>query len=78
MALRKLPRHYAGFVMPFILSLMMSCLVTGISVLRTEGLSPHFLHLWMSAWGLSWVVAFPVLLVVLPFVRRVVRLLVEE
>lgn len=78
MAFRKLPARYAGLVMPFILSLMMSCLVTGISVLRTQGLSPDFPHLWMSAWGLSWVVAFPVLLVVLPFVRRVVRLLVEE
>jgi len=31
----------------------------------------------MSAWGLSWLVAFPVLLAVMPVVRRIVGLIVE-
>jgi hypothetical protein len=32
----------------------------------------------MGAWGLSWIVAFPTLLLVLPLVRRATRALVES
>jgi hypothetical protein len=31
----------------------------------------------MQAWGLSWLIAFPVLLLILPLVRRIVAALVE-
>lgn len=32
---------------------------------------------WMGAWGVSWLVAFPALLLLLPVVRRIVALVVE-
>ncbi|EPH31988.1 hypothetical protein L293_1764 [Acinetobacter gyllenbergii CIP 110306 = MTCC 11365] len=32
---------------------------------------------WMSAWGISWLIAFPVLLLVLPVVRKLTLLLVR-
>jgi hypothetical protein len=31
----------------------------------------------LGAWGLSWMVAFPTLLLILPMVRRLTALLVE-
>ncbi|WP_411970259.1 DUF2798 domain-containing protein [Mesorhizobium sp. BH1-1-4] len=31
----------------------------------------------MTAWGLSWLVAFPTLILVLPMVRRIVGVLCE-
>ena len=40
-------------------------------------LNVGFVATWMSAWGLSWLVAFPVLLAVMPVVRRIVGLIVE-
>ena len=47
----KLPPRYAGLVMPLLLSIIMTCIVSLISTLRGIGLAPHFLQLWMSAPG---------------------------
>ncbi|MGN6305073.1 MAG: DUF2798 domain-containing protein [Mesorhizobium sp.] len=72
---RKLPARYAAFVSPFVLSVLMTFVVSLISTLKGVGLRPDFVSLWMAAWGLSWLVAFPTLLAVLPAVRRIVGLL---
>src|ERR1044072_5821432 len=75
-AVRKLPARYAPIVMPFVLSILMTAVVSVISTLRSLGATPAFLATWPSAWALSWLVAFPTLLMVLPLVRRIVTLLV--
>lgn len=75
--LRKLPAKWYGTVIPLLLSLKMTFFVSGISTLKSLGLVEGFLGKWMVAWGLSWVVAFPVLLVMLPLVRRIAALVVE-
>jgi hypothetical protein len=72
---RKLPVRYAAFVSPLVLSVLMTFVVSLISTLKGVGLRPDFVSLWMAAWGLSWLVAFPTLLAVLPAVRRIVGLL---
>jgi hypothetical protein len=77
MSFRKLPRRYAALLTPLLLSLLMTCVVSAISLLRSRGLDATALALWPSAWAISWVVAFPVLLVVTPLVRRIVGWLVE-
>jgi hypothetical protein len=74
---RKLPARYATLVMPLVLSVLMTFIVSAISTLKGLGLSPAFLRTWLAAWGLSWLVAFPTLLAVLPLVRRIVTLVVE-
>lgn len=73
----RLPARWASLVMPLILSLCMSFIVSGIATLRAVGPVDHFLALWMSAWGVSWIAAFPTLLLVLPVVRKLVNLLVR-
>ena len=75
--MRKLPARYAGLVMPFLLSILMTFIVSFISTLRSVGLVDHFLQIWMGSWALSWVFAFPTLLMVLPLVRRMTNMLVE-
>lgn len=74
---RKLPARYAGFVLPLLLSILMTCIVSLISTLRGVGLAPHFLQIWMQSWGISWAIGFPTLLVVLPLVRKATAALVE-
>jgi hypothetical protein len=74
---RRLPARYNAIVMPLVLSLLMSCIVSGVATLHSVGLNAEFPVLWMQAWPLSWMVAFPTLLVVLPVVRRLVALVVE-
>ncbi len=70
--IRRLPARYGAVVMPLVLSVMMTFIVSAVSTLRSVGPVPDFLRIWMGAWSLSWVVAFPALLMVLPVVRRVV------
>ncbi|WP_010466951.1 DUF2798 domain-containing protein [Acidovorax radicis] len=75
--LRKLPARSAAWVTPLLLSLLMTFIVSLISTLRVVGLSMDVPRLWMSSWALSWLVAFPTLLLVLPLVRRATAAIVE-
>jgi len=75
--LPKLPARYATVVMPLLLSVLMTFIVSLISTWRGVGLVPHFLQVWMGAWAWSWAVAFPTLLAVLPLVRRATAALVD-
>lgn len=73
----KLPAKWAPIVTPFILSCFMTCIVSLISTVRTIGWRDDLLTLWMGAWGVSWLVAFPALLLVLPLTRKVTSWIVE-
>ena len=74
---RKLPASFNVIAVPLLLSVLMSCIVSGISTWTSLGFAPHFIRTWMEAWAVSWAIAFPTLLVVLPLVRRTVAMLVE-
>ena len=74
---RKLPARYATIVSPLVLSLLMTFIVSFISTLKSLGFQPSLPAIWLTAWGLSWLVAFPTLLLVLPLVRRIVGWLCE-
>lgn len=66
-----------GIVLPLIISIFMSCLVSGIATFRSIGMEDDFLHTWMTAWGFSWVIAYPILLIVMPTAKRIAHLFVE-
>ena len=63
----------------FLLSCFMSFLVSGISTARAFGFAHvasdpgGFVGLWGGNWASSWIVAFPVVLVVAPAVRKIVN-----
>ena len=71
-AVRKLPARWAPVVMPLVLSVLMTFVVSAISTLKSLGPTPAFLATWPAAWAISWLVAFPTLLAVLPLVRQIV------
>jgi hypothetical protein len=75
---RKLPARAAHILTPMILSFLMSGIVAGIATLRAFGLTPDILGKILHAWILSYPVAFPSAMIVLPIVRRVVGLMVEQ
>ncbi|NBO20687.1 MAG: DUF2798 domain-containing protein, partial [Rhodobacteraceae bacterium] len=70
--------RYAPILFGFLLSGMMSCLVSGLSTLRAIGLDGHFPMIWMGNWAVSWATAFPVVLIVAPLTRRIVARLVRQ
>lgn len=62
----------------FLVSGMMSLLITGVAMLRTVGIEDGFILLWMQVWLPSWAVAFPAILVVVPIVRRMLPRLIAK
>ncbi|MGJ3351901.1 DUF2798 domain-containing protein [Providencia sp. Je.9.19] len=74
----KLPARAMIFLVPFFLSLVMSGIVSLISVIRALGFTSEILSPWVTSWGLSWMIAFPTVLFVLPIARRFSLLLVKS
>ena len=75
--LPKLPARAATWVMPLLLSILMTFIVSMISTVRSVGLNPDLPRMWLGSWALSWVVAFPTLLMVLPLVRKATAAIVD-
>ena len=72
-----MPARYAPILFGFILSALMSFLVSGIATFRNAGFVDGFFNTWISAWLPSWLIAFPVVLIVAPIARRLVGVLVK-
>ena len=76
---RKLPSRTIHVMLPLVITFCMTFIVSGISTVKTIGFdSPDLMRLWMKAWGTSWVIAFPTLLIILPFIKKFVGLFVES
>ena len=67
-----IPARYAPILFGFLLSGMMSLIVSGLSTFRALGLVPDFALIWLGNWAVSWATAFPIVLVVAPITRRIV------
>ncbi|MCH7312290.1 DUF2798 domain-containing protein [Acinetobacter sp. ANC 4805] len=73
----KLPARYAAWVMPLLLSGLMSATLSLMNLLMNVGLIDGFAAKWLSTWFFSWLIAYPVVLMFLPIVRRLTSLIVE-
>jgi Protein of unknown function (DUF2798) len=76
--LRRLPSRYGPVLRPFLLSILMSGIVSFIATLKNYGPHDGLVALWLGGWTVSWLIAFPTLLLVQPAVRRIVAILVES
>lgn len=74
---RKLPAKAQIVVFPLILSLLMSGIVSTIATLKAVGWDNGTALKILQAWSVSYAVAFPTALAVMPLVRRIVGALVE-
>lgn len=74
----KLPQRALIFLVPFFLSLVMSGIVSFISTVKALGFSWLLVSAWLTSWGISWAIAFPTVLFVLPFARKLSLLLVRS
>jgi len=72
------PEKFAPALFGFILSGLMSLLVSGIATYRATGLASGFVGIWASGWLTSWLLAFPAVLLVAPLTRRAVAALVAR
>lgn len=70
--------RFAPVLFGLFLSFLMSFVVSGIATFRNAGLVDGFFSLWIGAWIPSWLIAFPVVLVIAPIARRFVGMLVRS
>ncbi|WP_448204806.1 DUF2798 domain-containing protein [Azospirillum sp. sgz302134] len=75
--LKKLPARAQAFLFPLLLTLLMSGVVSTIATLKAFGLTDGILLRILNAWVLSYAIAFPTALLVIPVVRRVIAAVVE-
>lgn len=73
-----IPQRYTGYVFAFFMSLIMSGVMSLFISLINVGVIDGIVWLWLKAWALAFVVAFPTVVVVNPLVRRLVWLVVDQ
>jgi Na+(H+)/acetate symporter ActP len=80
----RIPKRFAPFLFPFLLSGLMTLLITGMSIARVLGMDTlvnnpgSFVQTWLKAYVSAWLVAYPILLLVIPIVRRLVDWLTAD
>ncbi|APC12864.1 MULTISPECIES: DUF2798 domain-containing protein [Providencia] len=73
----KLPRAFLHFLIPLFLSCAMSSIVSAISLMQAQGIGNLPVSIWFSSWMLSWSIAFPSVLLLLPLARKLALRLVR-
>lgn len=68
----KIPARYSHLLFGGILSVIMVTIISGTVLLISRGYGVGFFSDWLKGFATAWPVAFPTVLVVAPFVRRVV------
>lgn len=73
----KLPARAMFFLVPLFLSFVMCGIVSFISTIKTIGFGLFIVSPWLTSWGVSWMIAFPTVLFVLPIARKLSLSLVK-
>jgi Protein of unknown function (DUF2798) len=68
----KIPARHSHLLFGALLSIIMVSIISGTVTLINQGYGPEFFTRWFRGFITAWPVAFPTVLVVAPFVRRVV------
>ncbi len=72
-----IPARFAQAVFGLIMSGLMSCIVTGIATVKAIGFGGDTLGNWMASWAFCWPIAFTVILLLSPSVKRLVARMVR-
>jgi Na+/H+ antiporter NhaD/arsenite permease-like protein len=75
---KRIPRRLFPVVFGFLLSGLMTLVVSAITTYRNLGFDGAFVRNWLTAFVSAWSVTFPTATVVAPFVRRLVERIVSD
>jgi len=67
-----IPARHAPILFAFLLSGMMSFIVSGVAITRAVGIDDTLPLAWLGGWLPAWCVAFPCVMFLAPFTRRIV------
>ena len=68
-----IPRKYSSILFGLIVSMLMTLIVSGVSTFNNIKSSDDFLYLWLDSWYKSWIIAFPIILIVSPLAKKIVQ-----
>ena len=71
------PQKFQPVLTAFFMALFMSFLMSAVISFFNIGLPENFIAIWMKAWFMAFIVAFPIVMFVAPTVRKVVSLLIK-
>lgn len=63
---------------PLVLSATMSFIISGIMTFKAVGPVQNFFSLWISAWGIAWLFAFPSMLICTPLAQKLVDIVFKK
>lgn len=66
----RIPVRYAGLLFAFILSGLMTMVVTAVLLIQREGLHAELFSHWLNGFIRTWPIAFPSVLLLAPWVRK--------
>ncbi|WP_372740785.1 DUF2798 domain-containing protein [Neptunomonas sp.] len=73
-----IPKKYTSYVFSFFMALLMSCLMSLLISIFNVGLVDGIILIWLKAWSFAFSVAFPMIIIVSPAVRKLVSLVVDN
>jgi hypothetical protein len=65
-----LPTKYTFLVQSLLVSGFMSFMVSGVITYLNLGIIPDFLSVWIHSWLIAYAIAYPALLIIFPFARK--------
>lgn len=71
-------KKYEFYIFSFIVTMFMSFIISGILIVVNLGFVNKFLFIWLSAWWKAWIVAFPSVLFIIPFVKKVMAKFIKN
>ena len=71
-------RKHTPYVFSFFMSLLMSGIMSFVITLLNLGPVEGLAGIWLHAWGMAFIVAFPTIVAVTPLVRMLVNAVVDK
>lgn len=68
----KIDKKFAGLLNAALMAVILPFFMTLVVVLVNTGISGHFLASWMRTWAIAAIVAFPLIVLLSPLIRKVV------
>lgn len=71
-------KKYINQVQAFLLSGFMSCVMSGLITYINLGFVDEFFSIWLHAWIVAFVIAFPTIMLVFPFARKLAMFIASK
>jgi hypothetical protein len=72
------PAKHQHILVGFLMALLMSCIMSFVISVINVGWIDAIASIWLKAWGTAFIIAFPIILLIGPVVRKLAAKLVKH